>query len=179
GSLESRHVPAPAVLPARREAGCGAHPQPRWSVGGRLVRDEGGRSTARPHPSRPLADLCPCRAHDTAAARVRAAVRPLRRARPLDTRASLDIAGAGVMSDACRAAAARDPRIRFHGFVTGPAKDRLLGSADVLLFPSLCWEVVGLVMLEAFAHGVPVIASRTGGIPEFVDEGRTGMLVEP
>ena len=96
-----------------------------------------------------------------------------------DTRASLDIAGAGVMSDACRAAAARDPRIRFHGFVTGPAKDRLLGSADVLLFPSLCWEVVGLVMLEAFAHGVPVIASRTGGIPEFVDEGRTGMLVEP
>ena len=88
-------------------------------------------------------------------------------------------AGAGAMSAACRAAAARDPRIRFHGFVTGPEKDRLLGSADVLLFPSLCWEVVGLVMLEAFAHGMPVLASRTGGIPEFVDEGRTGVLVEP
>ena len=96
-----------------------------------------------------------------------------------DTRALLDIAGAGAMSAACRAAAARDPRIRFHGFVTGPEKDRLLGSADVLLFPSLCWEVVGLVMLEAFAHGMPVLASRTGGIPEFVDEGRTGVLVEP
>lgn len=97
----------------------------------------------------------------------------------LDARASLDIAGAGTMADACRAAARRDPRIRFHGFVTGQEKDGLLGSADVLLVPSLCWEVVGLAMLEAFAHGVPVIASRTGGIPEFIEEGRTGLLVEP
>jgi glycogen(starch) synthase len=34
-------------------------------------------------------------------------------------------------------------------------------------------------MLEAFAHGVPVIASRTGGIPEFIEDGRTGFLVDP
>lgn len=105
------------------------------------------------------------------------ALEALRRAP--DARASLDIAGAGTMADACLAAARRDPRIRFHGFVTGQDKDRLLGAADVLLFPSLCWEVVGLVMLEAFAHGVPVIASRTGGIPEFIEDGRTGLLVEP
>ncbi len=97
----------------------------------------------------------------------------------LDAPLSLDIAGAGTMADACLAAARRDPRIRFHGFVTGGEKEGLLGSADVLLFPSLCWEVVGLVMLEAFAHGVPVIASRTGGIPEFIEDGRTGLLVEP
>jgi glycosyltransferase involved in cell wall biosynthesis len=96
-----------------------------------------------------------------------------------DARASLDIAGAGTMADACLAAARRDSRIRFHGFVTGQKKDGLLGSAHVLLFPSLCWEVVGLVILEAFAHGVPVIASRTGGIPEFIEDGRTGFLVEP
>lgn len=96
-----------------------------------------------------------------------------------DARASLDIAGAGTMTDACRAAAGRDPRIRFRGFVTGEEKERLLGSADALLFPSLCWEAVGLVMLEAFAHGVPVIASRTGGIPEFIEDGRTGFLVKP
>ena len=96
-----------------------------------------------------------------------------------DARASLDIAGAGTMADACRAAARRDPRIRFCGFVAGEEKERLLGSADALLFPSLCWEAVGLVMLEAFAHGVPVIASRTGGIPEFIEDGRTGFLVKP
>ena len=99
--------------------------------------------------------------------------------RQTQSRATLDIAGAGTMDGSCRDAAGRDPRIRFHGFVTGPEKDRLLRSADVLLFPSLCWEVVGLVMLEAFAYGIPVIASRRGGIPEFVDEGRTGVLVEP
>jgi glycosyltransferase involved in cell wall biosynthesis len=90
------------------------------------------------------------------------ALEAFRRAR--DARASLDIAGAGTMADACRAAARRDPRIRFHGFVTGEEKERLLGSADALLFPSLCWEAVGLVMLEAFAHGVPVIASRPTSI---------------
>jgi len=96
-----------------------------------------------------------------------------------DARASLDIAGAGTMADVCRAAAQRDARIQFHGFVTGEQKSRLLEGADALLFPSLCWEAVGLVMLEAFAHGVPVIASRTGGIPEFIEEGRTGFLVKP
>jgi glycosyltransferase involved in cell wall biosynthesis len=93
-------------------------------------------------------------------------------------RATLDIAGAGAMTGVCRAAAGRDPRIRCHGFVTGPEKARLLGSADVLLVPSLCWETVGLVMLEGFASGLPVIASRTGGIPEFVEADR-GILVEP
>jgi glycosyltransferase involved in cell wall biosynthesis len=50
---------------------------------------------------------------------------------------------------------------------------------DVLLFPSLAPESFGLVALEAMACGVPVIGSRTGGIPEAVDEGRTGFLVPP
>jgi glycosyltransferase involved in cell wall biosynthesis len=96
-----------------------------------------------------------------------------------DARATLDIAGAGTLAPACRAAAERDPRIRFHGFVGGRDKERLLRCADVLLFPSLCWEAAGLVMLEAFAYGVPVLASRTGGIPEFIDEQQTGVLLEP
>jgi glycosyltransferase involved in cell wall biosynthesis len=93
-------------------------------------------------------------------------------------RASLDIAGAGELAGAC-AEAASDPRIRFHGFVTGEQKTELFRSSDVLLFPSLCWEAFGLVALEALSYGVPVLASRTGGIPELIEEGRTGFLVEP
>jgi len=95
-----------------------------------------------------------------------------------DLRASLDIAGAGELADAC-AEAAKDPRIRFHGFVKGEQKAELLTASDVLLLPSLCWETMGLAALEAFSYGVPVLASRTGAVPELVEEGRTGFLLEP
>jgi glycosyltransferase involved in cell wall biosynthesis len=99
--------------------------------------------------------------------------------RAASAEARLDIAGAGELAEACTAAARHDPRIHFHGFVGSRHKNELLRSSDVVLLPSLCWEAFGLVILEAFGHGLPVIASRTGGIPEFVDEGHTAFLVEP
>jgi glycosyltransferase involved in cell wall biosynthesis len=46
-----------------------------------------------------------------------------------------------------------------------------------LLVPSNGYEATTRVILEAFASGVPVIAFRAGGIPEVVDDGRTGFLV--
>jgi len=92
--------------------------------------------------------------------------------------ARLEIAGAGALAAACTAAAA-DRRITFHGFVRGPEKDALLGSCHALVFPSICWETAGLVLLEAYNSELPVVAARTGGIPEFVDDGITGFLVEP
>lgn len=91
----------------------------------------------------------------------------------------LDIAGAGELAEECRAAAARDPRIEFHGWVAGESKRRLLGRSHVLLAPSASWEVSGLAVLEAFGHGVPAIASRMGGLPELVEDGVTGVLVAP
>ncbi len=51
----------------------------------------------------------------------------------------------------------------------------LLQQADVFVFPSET-ESFGLAALEAFACGVPVVASRTGGLPELIDEGVTGFL---
>jgi glycosyltransferase involved in cell wall biosynthesis len=51
-------------------------------------------------------------------------------------------------------------------------------AADFLVLPSR-FEPFGVVILEAMAAGLPVIASRVGGIPEIVADGRTGLLVEP
>lgn len=54
-----------------------------------------------------------------------------------------------------------------------------LDSTDVLILPSERPEPFGLVIIEAFARGVPVIATRAGGVPEIVTDGVDGWLVEP
>jgi L-malate glycosyltransferase len=54
----------------------------------------------------------------------------------------------------------------------------VLAEADIFAFPSLV-EPQGLAVLEAFAAGVPVVASRTGGIAEMLEDGRDGVLVPP
>lgn len=51
--------------------------------------------------------------------------------------------------------------------------------AYCLILPSECYETFGRVAIEAFACGVPVIASRLGAIAEIVDHGRTGLLFAP
>ena len=69
--------------------------------------------------------------------------------------------------------------IRFLGSVTGAAKARLLARAACLLLPSLAPETSSLVAMEALAAGVPVIAMASGAIPEIVQDGVTGFLVDP
>lgn len=66
--------------------------------------------------------------------------------------------------------------VRFIGRVE--ASSFLVG-IDALIVPSQFYEAAGLVIAEAYAHGVPVLGSRRGGIPELIDEGRTGCLFDP
>ena len=54
----------------------------------------------------------------------------------------------------------------------------LMAAFDVLVVPSIN-EGMGRVILEAGAAGVPVVATRVGGIPDIVDDGETGLLVAP
>ena len=63
-----------------------------------------------------------------------------------------------------KAAAGTDARIRFRGPFAEGEQARVLAELDVLVVPSIWWENSPLVVLEALAAGLPVIASRTGGI---------------
>lgn len=59
----------------------------------------------------------------------------------------------------------------------GDEKNNIYQNTDILVYPTLN-DVWGLVILEAMQHGLPVIASKEGAIPEIVDDGVSGFLVD-
>jgi glycosyltransferase involved in cell wall biosynthesis len=89
------------------------------------------------------------------------------------------IAGTGPLEGRVREAAENDPRITFLGFVDGAAKTELFSQAGFLLLPSLWYENAPVTILEAAAHGLAVLASDIGAIPEFVQPNQTGFLFAP
>src|SRR5439155_9349363 len=66
--------------------------------------------------------------------------------------------------------------VRARGAIAHDQVPHALASIDVLVVPSIWPENSPLVIQEAFLAGVPVIASRIGGIPEVVRDGRNGLL---
>jgi glycosyltransferase involved in cell wall biosynthesis len=68
--------------------------------------------------------------------------------------------------------------VEFVGEIGGREKNEFLANAQALLFPIDGPEAFGLVMIEALACGTPVIAWRSGPVPEVIDDRRTGFLVE-
>lgn len=89
------------------------------------------------------------------------------------------IVGQGAMRERLeRQAASLGARIFFVGFWPPERVPALLAAADVFVLPSRR-EGLGSVLFEAMAAGLPVAASRTGGIPEIVSDDQTGLLVPP
>lgn len=64
-------------------------------------------------------------------------------------------------------------RLEFSGLLTFYRQCR------VLVVPSVCFELFGMVAVDAMALGIPVIASRIGGLPDVVEDGVTGLLFKP
>lgn len=70
--------------------------------------------------------------------------------------------------------------ISFAGFVEDAfEKAMYYKAADVFVLPSTGPEIFGIVILEAMACGVPIVASKIGGIPDIVKDGENGLLVPP
>jgi glycosyltransferase involved in cell wall biosynthesis len=70
------------------------------------------------------------------------------------------------------------PGVEFIGEINEHQKTKFLGEARALLFPVDWPEPFGLSMIEALACGTPVLAFRCGSVPEIIDEGLTGAIVE-
>lgn len=71
-----------------------------------------------------------------------------------------------------------DPLIEFVGEIGDHEKSEFLGNALALLFPIAWPEPFGIVLIEAMACGTPVIATRCGSVPEIVEPGLTGAIVD-
>ncbi|MFQ4144291.1 glycosyltransferase family 1 protein [Chlorogloeopsis sp. ULAP02] len=71
-----------------------------------------------------------------------------------------------------------DTNTHFVGYLVGTELASAFASADAFVFPSRT-ETLGLVLLEAMAAGCPVVAARSGGIPDIVTDGVNGYLFDP
>ena len=97
--------------------------------------------------------------------------------RPLKMAAKVDAADAAYF-DATIKPLLRHGPVEFLGEIGDADKSNFLGKARALLFPIDWPEPFRLVMIEAFACGTPVIAWNRGSVPEVIDDGITGFIVE-
>ena len=88
--------------------------------------------------------------------------------------ARIDVVGVGPE----RARIEAHPRVRYLGVTAHAAVQARMRRVAYLVMPSLAYEATPRALVEAFAHGLPVIASRLGALAELVEPGRNGLLFE-
>jgi glycosyltransferase involved in cell wall biosynthesis len=96
--------------------------------------------------------------------------------------AAVDIVGDGWMRprlERISTALGLDARIRFHGWRDGALVGHAYAGAHVVVMPSVWPEPFGMVGPEAMAHARPIVASSTGGVSDWLEHGRTGLMVAP
>ncbi len=94
-----------------------------------------------------------------------------------DLTLTIAIRGGGASLAAAKESAKDDARIIFLGPLSYEETAKIMSKSDCLILPSLCYENSPTVIYGAHAAGLPVIASRLGGIPELMGKG--DMLFEP
>ena len=77
-----------------------------------------------------------------------------------------------------RARIATHPRVRYLGAASHADVQARMCRAAYLVMPSLSYEATPRALVEAFAHGLPVIASRIAALAELIEPGRNGLLFE-
>jgi glycosyltransferase involved in cell wall biosynthesis len=97
---------------------------------------------------------------------------------PLRIAAKIDFADRGYFADRIAPLLRDAPHSEYIGEIREEEKAAFLGGASALLFPIDWPEPFGLVMIEAMACGTPVIAFNRGSVPEVVEHGVTGFVVE-
>jgi len=106
-------------------------------------------------------------------------LRAVHRLRAGGAQVQLHVVGDGALRGALEARARSlgiDDSVRFFGFRSDVAQ--VLRSMDILVSASSN-EGLPLAVIEAMASGLPVVATRVGGVPELVEDGRNGLLVPP
>lgn len=91
----------------------------------------------------------------------------------------LKISGTGPLRPMVEAAAARDSSIEYLGFAPDEALDDLVGGAQALVLTSGTYEAQPMVILQSYAKGTPVIASRLGAMSDLIEDGATGWHFTP
>ncbi len=87
----------------------------------------------------------------------------------------VDIVGTGPLAELAQ----NSPNMLVHGWLEPDATIKLMRKASYLVMPSIWYENFPRTLVEAFACGLPVIASDLGAMAELIEDGKTGLLFKP